>query len=111
MFSKIPFRRIYMFFGSILALASFFATKPDSAFFQLEYGASTVVMLASLLKATLFVTFMHISRKALFDYIDMGALYRKCLESPVGAGLFAIGVALSLVAITLCILASGVIGG
>lgn len=108
---NIPFRRIYMLFGSILALILGFLIDPDSTFVQnLPMGASTIVMLAAILKAVLFVAFLHLSRKGLYDYIVMGEVYRKAMESPVGAGLFAISIALAMIAIALCVIASGFIG-
>lgn len=111
MFSQIPFRKIYMLFGSILTIALWFMISPENSFFtEMPFGASTIVMIASLLKATLFVTFLHISRKALFDYINMGDLYRKCLEDPRGSGLFAIAVSIAMLAIAICVIASGFIG-
>lgn len=111
MFSKIPFRKIYMLFGSILTLAFWFLISPENAFItELPFGATVIVLVAALLKAVLFVTFLHISRKALFDYINMGEIYRKCLEDPQGAGLFAIAVSLAMVAIAICVIASGFIG-
>ena len=50
-------------------------------------GALTAVLASQLATPILAVLFAHLMRKALFDYANMLDLYKKALESPVGAAI------------------------
>lgn len=70
------FRNIYTIVGSFLVILLWLVTDPDNGLIQhLSFGASTVATLVVLTKALLYVTLLHYSRKALFDYVDLSELF------------------------------------
>jgi len=50
-------------------------------------GALTATLAAQLATPIIAVWFAHLARKALFDYTDMGDLYRKSKETALGAAI------------------------
>ena len=54
----------------------------------------TATTLITILTGMLAVGFAHIARKTLFDYIDMGDLYRKAKESAIGSAIVFAGICL-----------------
>ncbi len=103
----IRFRYLFMGFFSILALLSLFVTDPDSKLVTaLPIAAGFVATIVLLVSAVLYVTLLHLSRRAMFDYVDLSVFFTKAFETPTGAGLALIGIGLSNVAIALVIMAS-----
>lgn len=101
------FRHIYMGLGSLLVILLWLLTDPDSGIIQsLPIGGSTIATLVILLKGILYVALLHLSRKALFDYLDMGKLFEVATRSPEGAGKGIIGIAIAMVAIAIVMLAA-----
>lgn len=96
----IRFRHLFLLGGSIAVLAALFFTDPDQ-------GITTGMLLLTLVTPILAVGFAHLARKALHDYpeADARALFAKAKESPTGAGLAL--VALAVVFLGLMILFSG----
>ena len=103
----IRFRYLYMGFSSVLVLLLLFVTDPDSKLLTaLPIAAGFVATIVLLVSAVLYVTMLHLSRRAMFDYVDLSVFFSKAMETPTGAGLALIGVGLSSVSISLVILAS-----
>ena len=103
----VRFRYLYMGFFSILAMLLLFVTDPDSKLVTaLPIAAGFVATVVLLVSAVLYVTLLHLSRRAMFDYVDLSVFFTKAMETSTGAGLALIGVGLSSVAISLVILAS-----
>lgn len=103
------FRNIYLFFVTIGVVVLLFLTDPDNKIIQgFSYGAGVLASLILLLKAVVYVTLLHFTRKAMFDYIDMGDLYDiiTSKKDPVGAGLYAIAVSIATLAFALLIFAA-----
>ena len=70
------FRNIYTIIGSFLVIFLWLLTDPDGGLIQhMSFGASTVATLVVLTKSLLYVTLLHYSRKALFDYIDLSEYF------------------------------------
>ncbi len=88
------FRHKFMVGGSLAVLAALLATDPDS-------GGATGLWLLSIAGGMLVLIMSHWARKALFDYpeADARSLFRKAGESPVGAGLALLAIAVVLVAV------------
>lgn len=102
-----PFRYVYMVILSILTVGLLFLTDPDTGLIQgLPIGAQAVATLTMLSVAVLFVSLLHISRRALFDYIDLGELVKQAAKGPAGAGLVFLGVCVAMVAISVVIAAA-----
>lgn len=94
------------FFGA-LALLLLFVTDPDSKLVTaLPIAAGFVATVVLLVSAVLYVTLLHLSRRAMFDYVDLSVFFTKAMETSTGAGLALIGVGLSSVAISIVILSS-----
>lgn len=85
------FRTIFTLGGSLAVLAALFATDPDG-------GVGTGMVLLGLVTPILALAFAHLARKALFDYneADMQRLFARAGESPTGAGLALVAMALVL---------------
>jgi hypothetical protein len=79
-------RTVLLIGGSILALSYQYFTDPNG-------GALTAALVGQLVTPIIAVWFAFLSRKALFDYLDVEELYNKAKESAVGAGLIYLGVA------------------
>ena len=88
------FRYLFIFGGSAAVLAALYLTDPDG-------GISTGMLLLSLVTPIIALGFAHFARKALHDYpeADARTLFRKARESPVGAGLALVALALVLSAL------------
>lgn len=101
------FRHMYMTLGSLLVIALWILTDPDSNLIQnLPFGASTVAMLVITLKSVIYIALLHLSRRALIDYVDFKVIMNKAMESPQGAGSFAIAVGLVFLSSAILILAA-----
>jgi hypothetical protein len=78
------FRNVFTVGGTLLIMVYLFLSDPNG-------GNLTIPFLAKLATPVIAVFFAHWARKALFDYLDMGVLYRKAKETATGAGLAFIG--------------------
>lgn len=106
-FSKLRFRNIYMVFFSIVVLLAAFFSDPDNGFIQnMPMGAGFLATLLVLTKAVIYVTLLHISRKALFDYIDLEEFFNQAKTSPTGSGLALVAVTIAMVSISILIYAT-----
>lgn len=79
------FRNLFLVWGSLVVVAYLIYSDPND-------GNSVLPFIAALATPVIAVFFSHLARKALFDYIDMGTLYRKARETATGAGLVFIGI-------------------
>ncbi len=101
------FRHTFITLGGLLVTLCWFLTDPDVGIVQsLTVGASTIATILILLKTVLYVGMLHISRRALIDYIDLKVYFIKALESSTGAGLATIAIAMIMLSISLVILAT-----
>ena len=101
------FRTVYLGLGSILIGIILFLSDPDSGFItSLPFGAGTLTILIVLVSSILYVALLHLSRRALMDYVDLSRFFTKALQSPEGSGLAIIGVGLIMVSISIVILAA-----
>lgn len=98
------FRSIYIIGGGLFSLLLWLITDPDTGIVQnMKIGASTLMTITILLKSVLYVIMLHLSRKALFDYLDLSAIIDKAKQSSEGAGMVAIAIGLIMIAIALVI--------
>jgi hypothetical protein len=98
-----------MTFGSLSVIMLWLLSDPDLGLINnLPFGGSLLATLIIPTKAVLYVTLLHISRKAMCDYIDLEKVYVKALETPQGAGSVAIAVSLLLIAVAFVIYAATV---
>lgn len=105
--SKLKFRTVFFLIYVGLALAALFLSDPDSKIVQgLPFGATALAGLVSVSAVFFYVIVLHISRKGLFDYLDLSALYNKALESSQGAGLALIAAGLFMISISLMAIAA-----
>ena len=100
------FRYVYMGIGSVLVILLALLTDPDSGFIQnLSVGVGIIATIAVLSKVVLHVAVLHLSRKALADYIDLEEYFLEARKSPQGAGLALIAVAIMMLSISIIIYA------
>ena len=98
------FRHIYTIVGSLIVLALRLVTDPDVGIIKnLEFGASTLATLVILAKALLYVTLLHYSRKALFDYLDLEEYFIKAKQEPISSAIALVAVSIFAVAISVLI--------
>lgn len=101
------FRHISILATFLLALLLLLLTDPDSAMItDMAFGATAVRSITSIFAVFLYLGVLHIGRKTLADYVDLEVLYTKCLESPVGSGLFVIGIGFIYLSIAVVALAA-----
>lgn len=101
------FRNIYMVIGSLLTLAVLLLSDPDSQLItSVPYAASTLTILIVLMSSILYVALLHLSRRALMDYLDLSKYFAKALQTSEGSGLAIIGVGLIMISVAIVILAA-----
>lgn len=88
------FRHKFITGGSALTVAALLLTDPSQ-------GVSTALLLLGIVVGLVAVLFAHLSRKALFDYLDMEELANNAKPHPIGSGLLFLGV---------CIVIYGLLG-
>ena len=104
---QIRFRHVFIYLGGLLTIMSWVLTDPEIGVVQaLPIGASTVATLLILLKSTLYVGMLHLSRKALFDYINLGEYFDIAKREPVAAGLALCSISIASVAIAIVMYAA-----
>ncbi len=98
-----------MALGSVLVILLGLLSDPDTGLVQnLSFGTSIVASLIILSKAVLYVTLLHLSRKAVMDYIDLEVYAKEAIKSPEGSASLIIGVAIYALAISIVIHAATV---
>lgn len=83
------FRNILLIIGSLIGILGLVLTDPDK-------GISTAVWLLSAWSGVVVVALAHISRKGLFDYIDLQEYAKKAAETSQGASNIFLGVCIVL---------------
>lgn len=103
----IRFRHLYMGLGSLFVVLTWIITDPDAGIIsQLPIGASTVATLIILLKSVLYVGMLHISRRALFDYLNLSEYFDMAKRTSQGAGLAMIAISVVMLAISVVMYAA-----
>jgi len=82
-------RNYLLVIGSLLVLLYTYFADPEG-------GPMLMGLLDKLTVPIIAVWFAHLSRKALFDYLDMGELWRKAKESSIGAAITFLAICLVL---------------
>ena len=101
------FRNLFMVEGAILTSLVLIITDPNSRIItDLHYGVELIGVISTLLVAHFYIALLHISSKALLDYVNREELFQKAKESSEGAGMALIAVGLFAVAISLVIMAA-----
>lgn len=100
---KLPFRYIAFIGGGLVALLAHILTDPDLNVINLPFGAVVVSRLTAVLASAWGVLILYIGTKSIFDWLDMGKITDKAMETPEGAGYVFIGVAISRMAIAIVI--------
>ncbi len=101
---KRRFRHHFMTVGTFLVVLLWLLTDPDNNIIShLPYGASTIATIVVLLKTIMYVTVLHLSRRALTDYLDLETVMKKAMEGPTGGGLVFVGIAIIYLALAVLI--------
>lgn len=85
------YRFVFMTVTLLLGLFLLVVTTPGLNVIQMEVGADTLSKLMRIFFGLTAVGIFHISRKALFDYVDVSALITEANKTPTGAGLVFLG--------------------
>lgn len=102
-------RNVFLFLGVLLTIGLLTITDPDLGLVQnLGVGAGTITTLVFVLKGILGSLLLHINRKAMFDYAiaDFKVLGDTANDTPQGAGLYAIALAIMTMAFAIVIIGS-----
>ena len=85
------YRSLFLAIGTVLVLLALYLTDPDG-------GASTGILVLGITTGVIAVAIAHLCRKALMDYgeADMRRLFARAGESPTGAGLALVAIAIVL---------------
>lgn len=101
---KLRFRHLYMGVGSLLVLLALFFSDPDVGFIQnLSFGAGFFATMVVLTKIVIYVALVHVSRRALIDYIDLERYFKEAVKTPEGSGQAVVGVSLIMVALAILV--------
>jgi len=104
---NLRFRYVFLGIGSLLTILALLMSDPDGGLINnLPFGAGTLSIIIILITSILYVGILHLSRRALIDYIDLEQYFKKALVTPEGAGLAIIGVGLMMISVALVILAA-----
>lgn len=106
--ADIPKGRV-LFFAVIIPLVMFglYGSDPDVGLLKdIPLGGNLTNTLLILIPVFLYYAVLHIGRKMLHDYVNLGDVYRKAMEHPIGAGLVFIAIAIITVALAIVILAA-----
>lgn len=98
-----------LFFTIIIPLVMFsiYATDPDvGVIHDLPIGTNLANTLLILIPTFLYYAVLYIGRKILYDYVNLGKVYRKAMESPTGAGMIFLGIAVVTLALAVVIMAA-----
>lgn len=88
------FRNLVTLGGTLIVMFYIWFSDPNG-------GDLTIPFIAKLATPIVAVFFAHWARKALFDYLNMGDIYQKAMNTATGAGLVFLGV---------CIVIFGLLG-
>ena len=102
------FRYVYMGLGTLFVAILLTITDPDLGIItELPFGATFIANLAILTKSIIYVAMLHVSRKALFDYLDLEDYFKEAIKTPEGSsgalnatGLYAFAIAIVIFAAT-----------
>lgn len=101
------FRNIYLVIGSVFVIALWIVTDPDAGFItSLPVGAGTLATIVVLLKSVLYVGILHLSRKAVCDYVNLKTVIDKATSTPEGAGYVVMAIGLIMISISITIFAA-----
>ena len=101
------FRNVFLGIGSVLVVAVLLLSDPDSGLISnLPFGAGVLSTLIILVTSILYISVLHLGRKALVDYIDLEEYFRKAKMTPEGSGYALIAVSIFSLAIAVVILAA-----
>ncbi len=104
---NIRFRYLFLGFGSFLVFLIYVLSDPDLGWFKnLPIGSGALSTIIVLLASVMYVGFLHLSRKALFDYLDFQEIAERAKQTSIGAGLLAVAISIAMVAISLAIMAA-----
>jgi len=101
-------RGFFIYVGLLFTAALWLSTDPDLGLYQdLPFGASLVGLITAVVTSVPYLIMLHIARKALFDYkeADFKLVAKKAIETPTGAGLVIVGVAIAILACAMIIAA------
>jgi hypothetical protein len=101
------FRNVFLMIGSILTVLVLLLSDPDGGMvMSLPFGSGTLTTLIILVMSILYVGVLHLSRRALLDYLDLQELFKKAMMTSEGSGSAIIGVGLIMISIAIVILAA-----
>ena len=100
-------RKLFFLVIIPLVMFSLYGTDPDIGLFgKLNIGTNLTNTLLILIPVFLYYAVLHIGRKILHDYVNLGDVYKKAMETPQGAGLVFVAVAIITLALAVVILAA-----
>lgn len=103
------FRDIFLGVGSLLVIILVLLSDPSvGVIAQLPFGSSTLGLFLNIVISLFYIGLLHFSRKALIDYIDLEAFFKKAYETSQGAALALIGVGIIMLSISLVIVAAAI---
>ncbi len=104
---QIRFRHVYMGLGSLFVVLAWLLTDPDMGIVTaLPIGASTIATVIILLKSVLYVGMLHISRIALFDYLNLSEFFNQAKTTSEGSANALIAVAIAMLSIAVVMYAA-----
>ena len=88
-----------------MALVLYAAADPDNGFISnLPFGSSVIAMLVLLARLPVYAFALHLTRRALVDYLDLKTVMHKACETSTGAGLVALAVSVMMLSISILVM-------
>ncbi len=103
---RIRKRSTYLIISLAIVLGLWTITDPDFGLLKnLPFGSGLIGMIVTIVTSFLGIGILHITRKAMHDYpvADFRRLGERAFQTPIGAGLFAIALALMTMAFAMII--------
>lgn len=89
------FRFRFMAIGMLMFVLAYVLTDPDLQLItNLSFGTALVAAVVPMLRGFLYLAFMHLARKAFFDYLDLEVAIKSALKTSTGAGLVVLAMGL-----------------
>ena len=101
------FRDTFLIIGAVFVTILYILTDPNLHILKnMPFGASTLVLLTTLLKSVWYVGFLYVSIRAILDRIDLEQLFENADKTPEGSARVLIAISIMMVAIAIVIYAA-----
>lgn len=104
---ELSYKKVFFGLGTVLTLLVLLLGDPSSGLIQnIPFGVKTIELLISLALSVLYIGMLYVGVKAILDFVDLEALYKKAMLSSEASGYAMIAAGLMSIAVAIVILAA-----